>query len=191
MKKSCFITSFQINCETYPIVNILALKLPLNSQCIVVRKVDLFQMLVGTSICTLLGKVLLSQKCQNDVLCGNINMDVSPSILKFKFFFKNTCSKMTAWIHVGQLQTKNEMIYLHKTFCLVIVYRNKTHIPVMSCCHKHKHQRYHNESSKISMFILYMYVDIPFLSNEIAMMFEHVTTLYQILQIWIGHNAVR
>ena len=29
-------------------------------------------------------------------------MDVSPYILKFKFF-KNTCSAMTAWIHVGLL----------------------------------------------------------------------------------------
>ena len=43
------------------------------------------------------------QKFQNDVLCGNMNMGVSPYILKFNFFFKNTCSTMTAWIHVGIL----------------------------------------------------------------------------------------
>ena len=40
---------------------------------------------------------------KNDVLCGNMNMDVSPNILKSKFFFKNTFSTMTAWIHVGLL----------------------------------------------------------------------------------------
>ena len=35
-----------------------------------------------------------------------MNIDVSPYILKFKFFFKNTFSTMTAWIHVGILQSK-------------------------------------------------------------------------------------
>ena len=50
------------------------------------------------------------KKIQNDVLCGNMNMDVSTFILKFEFFFKITCSKTTAWIHVGLFQSKNEMI---------------------------------------------------------------------------------
>ena len=45
-------------------------------------------------------------KCQADVLCGNMNVDVSHYILKFKFFFKNTCSTMTAWIHVGLIVVK-------------------------------------------------------------------------------------
>ena len=40
-------------------------------------------------------------KMSNDVLCGNMNMDVSPYILKFKFFFKDTCSTITAWIYAG------------------------------------------------------------------------------------------
>ena len=42
-------------------------------------------------------------KCQNDVLCGNMNMDVSPYMLKFNLFLKNTCSAMAAWIHVSLL----------------------------------------------------------------------------------------
>ena len=53
-------------------------------------------------------------KSQNDVLAGNLN--ISTSILKLKFFFKHTCSTMTAWIHVCLLQLKSEMIYLTKRF---------------------------------------------------------------------------
>ena len=34
---------------------------------------------------------------------GNMNMDVSPYILKFQFFYKNICSTMAAWIHVWLL----------------------------------------------------------------------------------------
>ena len=60
-------------------------------------------MLEDTSIFTLPGKVLLWQKCQNNILRGNMNADVSPYILKFKFFFKKTCSTMAAWINVGLL----------------------------------------------------------------------------------------
>ena len=48
-------------------------------------------------------KFHFDKKCRNDVLCGNMNMDVSPYISKSKFFYKNTCSTMTAWIHVGLL----------------------------------------------------------------------------------------
>ena len=44
---------------------------------LVVRKAFLFQMLAETFVFTLLGKVPLWQKCQNDVLCGNMNMNVS------------------------------------------------------------------------------------------------------------------
>ena len=60
-------------------------------------------MLEETSIFTLPRKVPLWQKYQNDVLCGNMNMDVFFYIMKFKFFFKNTCPTMTAWILVGLL----------------------------------------------------------------------------------------
>ena len=60
-------------------------------------------MLEKTSTFTLPGKVLLWQKCQNDVLYGSMNMDISPYILKFKFLFKYTCSTITDWIHVGLL----------------------------------------------------------------------------------------
>ena len=99
-----------------------------NAFRLVVPKVFLFQMLGKASIFTLPGKVPLWQKYQNDVLCGNMDMDVSPHISTFKFFFKNTCSTMTAWIHVSLLQIKIEMIYLSKQVCLIIIHRNTTHI---------------------------------------------------------------
>ena len=67
---------------------------------LVVQKVFLSQMFGQTSIFTVPGKVSL---WQNDVFCGNMNMDVSPYILKFKFFFKHTCFTMTAWNNIGQL----------------------------------------------------------------------------------------
>ena len=42
------------------------------------------------------------------------------------------------------------------------------------------------------MFIHYMYVEILFsLTKAIPIMFERVTTHYQFLRIWIGHNATR
>ena len=62
----------------------------------------------------------------------------------------------------------------------------------MSCCQKHQQQRYHNESTKICIFIHYTYVDILFPQTKaIPIMFELVTTYYQTLKIWIGHNARR
>ena len=48
-------------------------------------------------------KCHLDKKCQNDVLIGNMNMDVFIYIFKLKFLYKNTCSPMTAWIHIGLL----------------------------------------------------------------------------------------
>ena len=96
---------FQFNCGTCAIRQLSSLKLLriLNAYRLEAQNVFLFQMLEETSIFTLTDKVLFWQKCQNDVLCGNMNTDVSPYILKFKIFFKNTCSTMVAWIHVGLL----------------------------------------------------------------------------------------
>ena len=74
---------------------------------------------------TFLGKEPLWYKSQNDVLCSNMNMDVSPYILKFKFF-KHTCSTMTAGIHVSLFKSKTEMIYLPKNVCLIIIHRRNT-----------------------------------------------------------------
>ena len=90
---------FQFNYGIYPIVQLLSLKLPMESQCIQVSSLKSisFPNVMRDSIFTLPGKVPLWQNCQNDVLCGNMNMDISPYILKFKFFYKNTCSTMTAW----------------------------------------------------------------------------------------------
>ena len=137
-------------------------------------------MLWETSIFTLPGKVPLWQKCQNDVSCGNINKDVFPYILKFKFFLKTTCSTMTTWIHVGLLQSKIEMMYLPKQFSLIIIHRNNTYlcISVISITNK----RNHKKNTKVCMFILYMYVDILFpLKKFIPIMFERVITHYQTL----------
>ena len=62
----------------------------------------------------------------------------------------------------------------------------------MSCCHKHQQQRYHNQNTKICMFIHYMYFDILFpLTKAIPIIFERVTTHFQTLQTWTGHNATR
>ena len=74
-----------------------------NTYRLIVLKVFLLQMLGETSIFTLSGKVPVWQKYQNDVLCGNMNMDVSPCTLKFNLFLKNVFSTMTARIHVGLL----------------------------------------------------------------------------------------
>ena len=67
-------------------------------------------------------------------------MDFSPYILKFKFFFKNTCPTMTACIHVALLQSKSEMIYLPKKAYRILIHTNATHILDMSCCHKHSNK---------------------------------------------------
>ena len=48
----------------------------------------------------------------------------------------------------------------------------------MSCCHKHQQQRYHNENTKIY-------------SSYVVHIFQRVTTNYQTLQTWIGHDATR
>ena len=99
---------------------------------------------------------------------------------------------MTAWIHVGLLQPKSEMIYLPKKVCIIIIHTNATHILDMSCCHKHQQQRYHNENTKKCMPIHYMHADMFFpLTKAIPIMFERVTKHYQTLQTWIGHDAMR
>ena len=128
---------FQFNCGTCPMDNCSlwnCLWAP-NAYKQVAKKVFLCQMLEETSIFTLPGKVPLWQRCQNNALCRNMNVDVSPYILKFKFFFKSTCSTMAAWIPVGLLPSKSEMIYLPKEVCLIIIHRNPTYILDMSCCY--------------------------------------------------------
>ena len=84
------------------------------------------------------------------------------------------------------------MVYLPKKFCQIVIHRNTTHILDVYCCHKHQQQSYHHENTKICMLIHYMYVDIfLLLTKVIPNMFEHVTTHYQTLETWIGHNAMR
>ena len=89
---------------------------------------------------------------------------------------------MNAWIHVGLLQSKSEMIYLSKKVFLIIIHRKTKNLLDMSCVHKHQQQRYNNENTKICMFIHYMYIDILFpLAKAIQIMFERVTAQYQTL----------
>ena len=120
---------FELNSGVHPIVQISSLKLPMDSPCkkdsssksVSVQNVreDFHIYFVRKGI---------TLKCQNDVLCGNMNMDVSTNILKFKFFFKNASSTVTAWFHVGLLQSKNEMMCLPKNASQTFIHRNKTHI---------------------------------------------------------------
>ena len=57
----------------------------------------------------------------------------------------------------------------------------------MPYCHQHEQQRYHNENSKICMFIHYMHVYNMFpLTKAIPIMFERIPTHYQTLKTWIG-----
>ena len=85
---------------------------------------------------------------------------------------------MTAWIHVGLLLSKSEMTYLPRKVCLITIHANLTYILDMSCCHKHQQQRYHNENTKICIFIHYIFVDIlyTYITKAIPVMFECVTT---------------
>ena len=96
---------FQFNCEIYPIVQLSSLTHPVDSQCIQVnslKSISFPDIRGDFHIYTARESATLTKKCQNDVLCGNMNMYVSPHILKLKFY-KNTCSAMTAWIHAGLL----------------------------------------------------------------------------------------
>ena len=88
------------------------------------------------------------------------------------------------------LWSKSEIIYLPKQAYLIIIHRNTKHTLDMSSCHKHQQQRYHYETTKLCMFIDCICVDIRFpLTKAISVTFEGVTTHYQTLQTWIGHNA--
>ena len=78
------------------------------------------------------------------------------------------------------------MISLPKQVCLIIIHRNTTHILDMSYCHKYQQQSYRNETNKLCMFALYIYVDIIFpLTKAFPVMSEIVTAHYQTLQTWI------
>ena len=62
---------------------------------------------------------------------------------------------MTAWSHVGLLYPKFKMLYLLKKVYLINIYTNTTHILDMPRWHQHQQQMYHNENTKICMFIQY------------------------------------
>ena len=84
------------------------------------------------------------------------------------------------------------MIYLPKKVCLIIIHRNTTHLLDMSCIYEHQQQRCNNESTKICVFMHYMYVDILFpLTKAIPIKFERVSSHCHTLHTWMGHNAAR
>ena len=60
---------------------------------------------------------------------------------------------MITWTHVGLFHPESELIYLPKKVCQITININTTDT---------QQQKYHNENSKIWMFIFYMYVDILF-----------------------------
>ena len=97
-----------------------------NAYRLVFWKVFLFQMLGENFIFALPSKVLLSQKCENDGLCGNMNRDISPFISKFKFFFKILILQWLLGFMLA-IVVKTEMIYLPEQVCLIIIYRNTTY----------------------------------------------------------------
>ena len=100
---------------------------------------------------------------------------------------------MTTWIHAGLSLSKSEMICPTKKVCLIIIHRNTTHLLDMFCCLKYQQQRYHNENTKICMFInSSMYDDILVsLTKAILIIFEHVSTYNQTPQTWIGCISTR
>ena len=62
----------------------------------------------------------------------------------------------------------------------------------MLCCHKYQKEKHHNENTKICILVHYMYAYTLFpLAKAIPIMFERLTTHYQILETRIGHNETR
>ena len=106
---------------------------------LLVRKVFLFQVLEETYIFILVDKVPLWQKCQNDVLCGNMNMDVSPTYWNLN---SSLIILVLRWL-LGfiLLYCRQKLKYHPKQFWLIIIHNNTTQILDMSCCHKHQQQK--------------------------------------------------
>ena len=82
---------------------------------------------------------------------------------------------MTAWIQFGLSQSKNEMIYLPKQMCLIIIHRNTTHIIDISCCHKNQQYRYMKLLNMYDHTLMYVVIFFS-LTKTILIMFELVTT---------------
>ena len=108
-------------------------------------------------------------------------------ILKFKFFFKNTCFAMTAWIHVGLLESECKMIFLPKQVCLTIIHKNTTHILDISISRIGILMEILKYVCSYTICILNFFPSNKSLSNYV----ERVTTHYQTLQTRIGQNASR
>ena len=70
-----------------------------------------------------------------------MNMDASLLLhIEIEILLQEYLLYNDAWIHVGLLYSKNEIILLAKQVCLIIINRNTTDILDMSCCHKHQRQ---------------------------------------------------
>ena len=134
---------FQFNYGIYPIVQLSSLKLSIDSQCIQATSSK------SISLPSVRGNLYIYTGRQSATLtkmskwCSVWQYEYGclPYILKFKFFFNNTCSTMIAWIHIALLQTKSEMIYHPKQFLLIIIHSNTKQVLDISCCHKHQQQK--------------------------------------------------
>ena len=77
--------SFQFNSGTYPIWQLLSLKLPMDSKRIQAsssKSISILNNRRDFHIYFATLSATLPQKCQNDVLCGNVKMDVSTYIIE-------------------------------------------------------------------------------------------------------------
>ena len=77
--------SFQFNSGTYPIWQLLSLKLPMDSKRIQAsssKSISILNNRRDFHIYFATLSATLPQKYQNDVLCGNVKMDVSTYIIE-------------------------------------------------------------------------------------------------------------
>ena len=117
-------------------------------------------------------------------------MDVSPYILKFNFFFKNTFYAMTTWSHVDLLQSKSEMIYFPKQDCIIIIHRNTTNIynfdqvysntqvPTQANTNQHKSDTTQHESTRARVLLLI----IRTISHTSSIVHKHLQNCHKSFQ---------
>ena len=106
-KKLALFWTFQIqfNCRTYLIRQLLSLKLSMDSQCLQAtssKNISAPNVRTEFPIYTA-RQTVLWQKCQNDVLCGNVNKDVSPYIFFTQF-------SMT-WSYLQRITPRYRQVY--------------------------------------------------------------------------------
>ena len=186
---------FKFNCGTYAVVQISSFKLRMDSQCIQARSSK------NISVQNVREDFHIYIAGQTDTLKKKFKMMfcaviwIWMSLLSYQNL--NSSSKLLVLkrllgFMLAYFSQKMKWYSLPKKVFLIIFHRNTAHLQDMSCCHKHQQQRYHNENTKICMFIHCMYVDILFpLTKAVPIMFGRVTTHYQTLRKWIDHSSMR